>query len=976
MPGLFRAGIVLLALFGGLRPCASAQPDAARWEELNPGYLIDRFTVADGLPSNVIHTLIPAPDGSLWLCTERGLGRIAGDSISPRALDPNGPGRVHQVVFDGRGTPWLSHQGGVDPPRGGGLSTPRIPKEDVLGLCGTENSEVWLFRRQGLARLDGEAPRLIAYPAEDGGPAHRASLCAGSDGVLVWADGTQRLWRFDGSGIDLLTRFPNPSMGLASCLAFDGLGNLWTACTDGNLYCWSPQGGWSSLGRLDVGCLRPVPGGPLLAGTSHGKVLEIRPGGGPRELLSLEGWDIKDLWKDRAGRLWISIAGGGLLRAVDRCGRSLESPLAVRSVAKGAHGSILVGTKGSGVLEESGGHLGPVASLQGEARQIAQERYAGQVFDREGVLWVGGEDGLSRLAGARPVKAWKPDVGDAVSQVTSSSGGGVWMGSNLRFLAEFGPEGRLRGKLHRSPAILNQLLEQKNILWIATEHGLYFLQDGEIRPSPQDIALDCPVRSLATDRRGRLWAALSGKGLLVHGPADPPPLLPAIGGADVTQASALLVDSEGDLWIGTPKGLLRVRGDALDSAVAGGAEECRIEVFDRMRGLPLPRRAVYSAARQLDAFTLAFGHQSGLLVFDRRIAPHPSDRPQGRIYWVDHSRENRPLLVARGTSGLGSMAVSLPPLTRSVELEFECTSVEQAQNMALRYRISSMGPGWLYGATALVTGLRPGAHRIDLEVRDSSSAWWPADQMILNIPAVWWQTTAFRVALVLAGVGMVVLALYFQARIRLRILQAVMRERERVARDVHDDLGNRLSEIQLLMHRAAAGPAPDPGGQARRVSDLVASAVESLNRLIWMLETSSQTWRKLLKELRSGSQRYLDTAHVRFEFKAELDAETLEEGVAPSISNGVLLVARELLHNAVRHARPTTVSMALARTGGFVRLTVASDGEKLHAEQALHKGRGLYRMQKRARSLGGDLYLGARPQGGEAAVTFPIRRKA
>lgn len=189
-----------------------------------------------------------------------------------------------------------------------------------------------------------------------------------------------------------------------------------------------------------------------------------------------------------------------------------------------------------------------------------------------------------------------------------------------------------------------------------------------------------------------------------------------------------------------------------------------------------------------------------------------------------------------------------------------------------------------------------------------------------------------------------------------RVARATEQERRRIARDLHDGVGQQLS---VLVHRLEPldaeleGLARQTVGEVRRVShDLHPHELERLG---------------LSSALRQLADRSLDAAGL----EAEVLVEPLDELIPEAAWLTLYRVAQEALQNTIRHAEATHVTVALRRIGPAIELRVEDDGRGLEAGYAA--GIGLASMHERAELIGMRCKVEPAPYGGTSVVlTGPL----
>ncbi len=199
----------------------------------------------------------------------------------------------------------------------------------------------------------------------------------------------------------------------------------------------------------------------------------------------------------------------------------------------------------------------------------------------------------------------------------------------------------------------------------------------------------------------------------------------------------------------------------------------------------------------------------------------------------------------------------------------------------------------------------------------------------------------------------------------------VERERDRIARDLHDGVAADLSALLWRARELKQAIAGIGDGQATSiVDDLVNDARSSLDELrevVFALRVSGGRWDEFLAELRTRVTR-LCAGSLRCEIAIH-DDETAPM-VPVEVRIHILRIVQEGVRNAVRHARAQVVRVEINR-GARIVIRVSDDGKGI-SDDALSTSRGgLSNIAKRARILGGEASW-SRTAGTELAVTLPL----
>ncbi len=199
-------------------------------------------------------------------------------------------------------------------------------------------------------------------------------------------------------------------------------------------------------------------------------------------------------------------------------------------------------------------------------------------------------------------------------------------------------------------------------------------------------------------------------------------------------------------------------------------------------------------------------------------------------------------------------------------------------------------------------------------------------------------------------------------------------ERERIAREIHDDLGGNLTAIKMALAMLTTRlPAADATLQqkAAYVDSLVDRTIDAVHRLTLDLRPSVLDF-GLLPALEWQVKEFATQAGIACTLKASMKELELD----PEQAAALFRIAQEALTNIAKHAQASAVTVKLTRSRGMLTLKIIDNGRGIHpADRAKPDSFGLRGMTERARALGGTLNLG-HAAGGGTEVAIKIRLPA
>jgi signal transduction histidine kinase len=208
-----------------------------------------------------------------------------------------------------------------------------------------------------------------------------------------------------------------------------------------------------------------------------------------------------------------------------------------------------------------------------------------------------------------------------------------------------------------------------------------------------------------------------------------------------------------------------------------------------------------------------------------------------------------------------------------------------------------------------------------------------------------------------------------------RLLRAQEEERRRIARELHDEIGQSLTAVKINLQRAMSSPG------ARTSLPFLRDSDDLIDRVLQQVRHMSLDLRPSVLDdlgLVASVRWYLDRAAERAGFAGQVKASPVEIHVAPEIETACFRIVQEGLTNVVRHASARRVEVALAQSQDHVSLLIRDDGigfDVAAARQRAVRGGslGLLGMQERVSLLGGRITIESTPRGGSAIqVRIPL----
>jgi signal transduction histidine kinase len=349
-------------------------------------------------------------------------------------------------------------------------------------------------------------------------------------------------------------------------------------------------------------------------------------------------------------------------------------------------------------------------------------------------------------------------------------------------------------------------------------------------------------------------------------------------------------------------------------------------------------------------------------------------------------------------------ALRLPPgRARVLEIRYTANTFVDSELARFRYRLEGHETEWHEARTrraALYTNLRPGAYRFRVEACNRHGYWSqaPAEFAFSLAPYFYqtWQFSALAVAAFASGLGGWHVR-RLRARSHLRRLEqarALQDERGRIAKDLHDDLGANLTGIAMQIEVASQQLSQPVVAQnhLQKIAESVRLLVGQMREVIWSLNPECDRLESFCSYVCEYAETFLSTAGLSC--RLDLPERLPDHALSAETRHQLLLVVKEALNNAARHAAASEVQIRLSTSGNALRLGIADNGHGFVSSAAtvagaagdargdpaggvaprLRSGYGLDNMRRRVASLGGSFSLQSQPgRGTQITIHIPLR---
>ena len=877
------------------------------------------WSTEEGLPQSSVHSILQTQDGYLWIATEAGLARF--DGVAFRVFD-----RTTEAAFR---------------------------SDDIC--CLAEQDGLWVGTSDGLLRLERGAFRR--YGSEEGLPSESIlAVAVGSDGALYvdttagWARGRNGRFQAVSAGpiVGGAWRFTAQSVAVGSREWRVGH-ELPTARVTA-----------FAVDREGVGSI----------GTNNGLVLAHPKDGSVTPVPALRGNTVLSLYEDAEGNHWVGTETSGLhvLRTLRFRGEPALAATAVTSVAQTSDGAIWVGTRQDGLRRLRNGVWDvPVAE-----HTLTSSVILALAPGTRGGLWVGTPDGLDFVSADAKVQQITAVDGlpdDSIRSLAAATDGSVWAGTRHGLVHLRIVEGKPNIEMLTSANGLGGdligavLRGSTGDLWVGTSGGLSRVRGDQIANfTVKDGLPGLIVTALAQDPAGTLWVATQNGGLSFFDGKR----FTAIANFNPVAThnnniEAMVADRAGSLWLRMDRGVRRLPIAALEAC--GAPSPCTladdaIASYGLTDGIPNDELVpgVASMATLASDGDIWFPSRGGVAIVDSQNQSTNASGPPVVI---------QRFLVDDAIHPLGDAAFAIPYGNSRLTIEYAGLSFRAPSSVRYRFLMEGFDGRWTDAGNrrlATYTNLAPGTYTFRVEARNDDGLWnTPGARVSFRvIPPVyrrWWFIVLVVLLLSAALVGIYLLRLRWLRR----QFDAVLAERNRMAREIHDTLtqdfvGTSL-QLDILAYQLKSGQVEKAMAQVRQTRQLVTDGLEEARRSIWELRANNSQ-DSLPTRLRTLLHR--DTyAGISPELKIGGAYRELD----PRMERELLRIVQEALANVVHHAQATETKVELHYFSDSVTLAISDNGVGFLVDDGARKAGhfGLLGMTERAATIDGELAVTSEP---------------
>jgi len=924
--------------------------------------------------------------------------------------------RSNGILFTMQGGDLVSRDGGADGPgqwrwlKPAGRTTGDSYHEDQRG-------NLWFNTRDGaVGQLKGTNSEILS--GDSGLDGQRVNYLTADPAGKIWVATDNGIAAWDGERFQNQTPTNGETTLQVSFLFCTKDGGCWVVANNRVRKCVNRQ--WiaeaESWGQMfgshtpALGAHEDRQGGVWFRHFGQG-VFHAKPDGAMRRISSADGLpgDRITCWfQDHEGNVWVGVDRGGLVRLREKRFQviGLAEGLAAQgavSVCEDSRGAIWIGTYGGGLNRWKDGRLSSFTLPEGPTRGFIFSAYP----DANDRLWLsaGREDFYVYESGKISESPWTVH---GVKAMLVDRAGRIWIGKKdgLACVSN-GVMQNIAASAGVEVADIHALAEDKQgDIWAGGGNGaLYHFSDGKLTThEARDKLAQQTIWSLLPDDDGTIWIGTFRGGLLrfKDGVFTRYTMEDGLPSDIICQ---ILDDGAGKLWIGSHKGIFQVAKAALHAFARGERSSVPCLAYGLYDGLPTLE---CSGSYQPSAWRSRDG-RLWFTTFKGVVSIRPDDVPENRLpppvvieeMRVDgHRVEDRRWRMEDGTRRSPSSVLHSPssikirPGKHYFEFRYTALSYVAPDKVRFRHKLDGLENEWAEAGNrreAHYSHLSPGKYSFRVAACNSDGVWnEQGAALAFSVLPHFWETWWFNGLVGVAVIGTIFGSVRFVATRnlrkkleRLKQQRAIERDRERIAKDIHDDLGAGLTQIMLQSTLAQRDSAEQTPTHLAQIGETARELVGSMDEIVWAINPENDTLDGLVTYIGKFVQEFAAAAGLRC--RLDLPALPPPLPVAAEVRHNLFLAVKETLNNVAKHAQASEIFFQLRMQPSAFSLVLRDNGRGLDQRAGgsgpadshrLSSGHGLRNLAKRLEQMGGHSTIKSVPNvGTEIELTVMLQEQ-
>jgi signal transduction histidine kinase len=282
-------------------------------------------------------------------------------------------------------------------------------------------------------------------------------------------------------------------------------------------------------------------------------------------------------------------------------------------------------------------------------------------------------------------------------------------------------------------------------------------------------------------------------------------------------------------------------------------------------------------------------------------------------------------------------------------IRFAAVTPTQRDKIQYAYKLEGFDRDWVYVGNrrfASYTNLDPGTYKFIVKATNADGYWTTDPKSIsLVILPPFWRTTWF----IILTISLAAAVIYSIHRYRVAQTLKVERLRNKIASDLHDEVGSSLTRISIYSELLQNGiEVEERKSYLSGIGALSREVVSTMSDIVWSIDNRNDSFGSLIIRMRDFATELLQAKNIELDFK--VSGVVGRKILDPALKQNIYLIFKESIHNVVKHSNARKVSIEVSNDGTDFKMIVKDDGRGFHDDNA-SSGNGMRNMKRRADAI-------------------------
>ena len=702
---------------------------------------------------------------------------------------------------------------------------------------------------------------------------------------------------------------------------------------------------------------------------------------------------VTSLCSDQTGKIWVGTAGKGLcvfdphttrFKYISR--ETLGTDQVVRSVVQDQHGRLIVSGSKLYVLHLSSPSfsnftfasqaIDSIHELTIDGFEDAEVSSLGLGFDGQILVGLRGNQLLVLDAQLKMEKAVSLPTNSTPRNVISDiqlTENHIWVATyhgvhvldrNYQLVKSFMPD----EKGLTTNYFLSVYQDVDQGIWLGSNQGMFnYVQEADSfrhypysKNQPEKSPGFYFISGFADFDRDHLWVATFGGGLSkLNKSTGTFEHFTTNDGLANNICNAIMTDAHQNIWLTTNKGISKFNTETEQFTNYSQADGLYFDEFN------------LGAAFQNRSGDMLCGTPSGIVVFHSSDIVTSDYEPNIVVSAIDINYKNE-------SQRLIDDQIHLYPEDKAITFHFAGLNFSDSPKIRYRYKLMGYNDDWIETTNRMAnyTSLPDGEFRFMVNVTNADGVWNQAPREVLVVVhppfyKTWWFLTLAGLSLI--AVSVLAIRLISQRKIRKhmrehRIKQEIQQEKQRISRDLHDNIGAQITYLISSIDQEAYAGNHNPG-VLEKLSDNARNMMTQLRQTIWVINKEAISLEEFVQKSRDHTAKLFSAAGIGFTIDVEGDLACI---LPPAVVSNLFRVIQEAQNNVVKHAEATAVKMVFEVREGSLKLSIQDNGKGFEPQKDYIGHYGLKNMTDRIKEINGTLEI-QKVEGTLITIKIPVR---